>query len=187
MSSPTPTPDSVAAADREEPMYRYERILVAVDGSPESLLALRRAEDIARRSGARLDLLCSAVVPSTIYWAGATQPMQINDIHVAGVLRAAAASVGGDVPVTSYLVRGNAAARIIEHADAHACMLIVMGSRGRGRIAAALFGSTSHAVLHAAHVPVLIVHGDSVTGSPRGSRGRRSRHHDALPAVPSAA
>ena len=164
MPSPTPTP---APAD---PGYRYERILVAVDESRESRLALARAVDIARRANARLDLVLSAVVPSTTYWNGTVHSMQINELALAEVLRKAAASVEG-VPVTTYLVRGNAADRILEHAERHGCDLIVMGSRGRSRAAAALLGSTSHAVLHAATVPVLIVHDDDAAQADRPLTG----------------
>lgn len=116
--------------------------------------------DIARRANARLDLLVSAVVPSTTYWGGAGQSIELNEIYYEKVPRAAAASVEG-VPVTTYFVRGSAATRILEHADRYDCDLIVMGSRGRNRAVAALLGSTSHAVLHAAKVPVLIVHSDA--------------------------
>lgn len=142
-----------------DPEYHYERILVAVDDSRQSRFALRRAEDIARRTNARLDLLTAIVVRPTAYWGGAVQPVEFNERYWADVLRAAAASVK-DVPVTTYLVRGNAAARILEHADQHSSTLIVMGCRGRGRAAAALLGSTSQAVLHGANVPVLLVRND---------------------------
>ena len=160
MSTPTAIHDPATTDGLGDSLYRYERILVAIDDSRESRLALARAVDIARRANARLDLLMSSVVPSTAYWGGATQPMEINELTYAKVLREAAASVEG-VPVTTYLARGNAAARILEHAEAHDCDLIVMGSRGRSRAVAALLGSTSHAVLHAATVPVLIVHDDA--------------------------
>jgi nucleotide-binding universal stress UspA family protein len=152
--------DSVSTDGIDDSVYHYGRILVAVDDSREARLALGRAVDLARRANARLDLLLSAVVPSTTYWGGAGQSIEINEIYYARVLRAAAASVEG-VPVTTYLVRGNPATRILEHADRYNCDLIVMGSRGRNRAVAALLGSTSHAVLHAARVPVLIVHGDT--------------------------
>jgi nucleotide-binding universal stress UspA family protein len=150
------TPSHLVGDTGEDPVYHYERILVAVDDSAQSRLALRRAEDIARRANARLDLLTAVVVSSTVYWGGIVQPVQLSEQYYAGVLRAAAASIQ-DVPVTTYLVRGNAATRILEHADKYGCTLIVMGCRGRGRAAAALLGSTSHAVLHGATIPVFVV------------------------------
>jgi nucleotide-binding universal stress UspA family protein len=167
MATPTATHDPATADGLDDPVYRYDRILVAIDDSRESRLALGRAVDLARRSNARLDLLLSAVVPSTTYWGGAFQPIESNELYYAKVLRTAAASVEG-VPVTSYLARGNAAARILEHAAKYGCDLIVMGSRGRNRAVAALLGSTSHAVLHAATVPVLIVHADGEHAESRG-------------------
>src|SRR4051794_15558705 len=115
MATPTATHDPATTPDLGDPAYRYDRILVAIDESRESRLALKRAVDLARRSNARLDLLLSSVVPSTTYWGGAYQPVEINERYYARVLREAAASVEG-VPVTSYLVRGNAATRILEHA-----------------------------------------------------------------------
>jgi K+-sensing histidine kinase KdpD len=71
MSTPTAPRDSAPADSRGDPAYHYERILVAVDASLQSRLALRRAEDIAQRTNARLDLLTSAVVPSGVRCAGA--------------------------------------------------------------------------------------------------------------------
>ena len=72
-------------------------------------------------------------------------------------MRQAAELVPPDVPVTTFVDRGHAAARIAHHAEVFGCDLIVMGSRGRGRTTAALFGSTSQGVLHATCVPVLVL------------------------------
>ena len=55
-----------------------------------------------------------------------------------------------------HLLKGDPAEVIAEFAKTGRVDLIVMGTRGRGRATAALFGSTSLAVLHATRVPVLV-------------------------------
>jgi nucleotide-binding universal stress UspA family protein len=132
-------------------------ILVAVDGSPASLNAVRYAAGIARTTGARLDLLAVVDVSSTIYYGGAVQQLELVERGYANAVREAAELVPPDVPVMTFVDRGHAAARIAHHAEVFGCDLIVMGSRGRGRTTAALFGSTSQGVLHATCVPVLVL------------------------------
>ena len=132
-------------------------ILVAVDGSPASLAAVRYAGGIARSTGARLDLLAVVDVSSTIYYGGAAQQLELIERGYANAVREAAELVPPEVPVMTFVDRGNAAARIAHHAEVFVCDLIVMGSRGRGRTTAALFGSTSQGVLHATCVPVLVL------------------------------
>ena len=165
MSTPPAEREPVTTERSGDPAYRYDRILVAVDDSPHSQLALRRAEDIAYRASSELHLLSSAAVPSTRHWDGTEHPMEILEVHHAELLRAAEASIS-DVPVSTYLVRGDAAKRILEHAGEHDCGLIVMGTRGRGRAASALLGSTAQDVLRAAAVPVLIVHSSEAPADP---------------------
>jgi nucleotide-binding universal stress UspA family protein len=131
-------------------------VLVPVDGSPASLGAVVYAAAIARQTGARLDLLAVVDVASTSYYAGMVQPLELVERGFATEVRRAAELVPPDVPVTTFVDRGKPAERIAHHAEAFGCDLIVMGSRGRGRATAALFGSTSLAVLHATRVPVLV-------------------------------
>jgi nucleotide-binding universal stress UspA family protein len=63
-----------------------------------------------------------------------------------------------DISVTTRLLGGEASRAIVTAAREAGCDLIVMGSRGRGRLQGALLGSVSQAVLHAAPVRVLVVH-----------------------------
>jgi nucleotide-binding universal stress UspA family protein len=55
------------------------------------------------------------------------------------------------------LVEGPAADAILRVADARHADEIVVGSRARGRVAAAALGSVSHDVVHGARVPVVVV------------------------------
>jgi nucleotide-binding universal stress UspA family protein len=135
-------------------------IVVAINGSRESQAALEHAAQLARVSNASLDLLAVASVPPTMYWGGAPQAMELVEQVYADLARRAAASIS-DVPVTTYLARGNPAGAILEHVERHGCDLIVLGSRGRPRALATLLRSTSQAVTRRARVPVVAVRWES--------------------------
>jgi nucleotide-binding universal stress UspA family protein len=66
------------------------------------------------------------------------------------------------VPAATELLVGNPADEIVAYADSKDVDMIVIGSRGHGAIASALLGSVSHAVLHEARRPVLVVPGMAV-------------------------
>ena len=56
-------------------------------------------------------------------------------------------------------LNGYPADALVEYAEQVGAGLIVIGSRGRGELAALFLGSTSHRVLHLAHCDVLVVKG----------------------------
>jgi nucleotide-binding universal stress UspA family protein len=139
----------------------YRNILVAVDGSKESQLALADAIDLAQGANARLTLVHVCTRPSGMLQttpAGAAVAAELPATH-AKVLREAVNSVPQDLPVTTLLLEGSPADQIVKAARQYENDLIVIGSRGRGRATAALLGSVSHDVLHQSPVPVLVVHG----------------------------
>jgi nucleotide-binding universal stress UspA family protein len=63
---------------------------------------------------------------------------------------------GGTV-IETHLREGRAEEEIVELAEEIGAGLIVMGSRGHGRLRRALMGSVSDAVVRHAHCPVTIV------------------------------
>jgi nucleotide-binding universal stress UspA family protein len=140
----------------------YRNILVAVDGSRDSKRALSQAVALARDQKALLTLITVVPPTSGISMASAAAQSLGAEDAFNDVLREAAASIPDDVGVTTVLAEGQPARRIIDRAIAGDHDLIVMGSRGLGRIAGALLGSVSHQVLHSSPVPVLVAH------SPRG-------------------
>lgn len=68
--------------------------------------------------------------------------------------------LGTHVDVTSRLAEGLPAGRVIEVAEELGCTLIVIGSRGRRKIASLLLGSVAESVVQKAKRPVVIVKAD---------------------------
>ena len=79
-------------------------------------------------------------------------------------LREAADSVPDDLSVTTRLLDGDPARELLRAARDGDHDVIVMGSRGRGRVTAALLGSVSNRVMHDADVPVIVIHRAGRTG-----------------------
>lgn len=138
----------------------YRNILVAVDGSRDAHYALAHAARLASDQHALLTIL--TVIPPVSGMAslggGAADPAAAVSDACQKTLRDAAAKIPDDVGLTTLLLEGVPARRIVERAREANHDLIVMGSRGRGRLSGVLLGGTSHAVLHDAGVPVLLLH-----------------------------
>ena len=67
-----------------------------------------------------------------------------------------------DVPVQRIVARDRPAHRLLE--QARGAQLVVVGSRGRGSLSGLFLGSVSHALLHHAPCPVVIVRPEPGTG-----------------------
>lgn len=156
-------------------------IVVGYDGSPGSQAALEWAAQTARQQDKGLTLMLSVNL-ATLPARDVTQlEPSVEDaaksLVDAGADRAGATLDASQI-VTHYWL-GSAAGQLIEASrDAD---LVVVGSRGRGRILAGLLGSTSYAVAAHAHCPVVVVRGpagaepDGVSMPPRPGR-----HHDVV-------
>jgi nucleotide-binding universal stress UspA family protein len=126
---------------REPADPRANRIVVGLDGSPESDKALGFAFDAASRAGAPL--------------------VAIHGWRFSSAGRALAEQLAGwaekypDVEVTREAIPVHPA-RVLADASEQAA-LVVVGSRGRGAFAGLLLGSVSQAVLSHARCPVAIV------------------------------
>jgi nucleotide-binding universal stress UspA family protein len=143
----------------------FRSILVAIDGSADADRALAEAIDLAQSEHARLTLFTAVAMPPVeAYWGGggaaAAQLAQDSETEAATILRRATEGVPDDVSVSTVLSREPVRPALIEQVECGAHDLVVMGSRGRGAVRAALLGSVSHYVLHHAPVPVMIVHAE---------------------------
>ncbi|MCS7005949.1 MAG: universal stress protein [Thermoleophilia bacterium] len=149
-----------------------ETIVVGVDGSAPSQAALRWAAEEATLRGARLVAVhaWSFVPPAPMAEPGM---MPMPAIDYAGALEAEREAVeaeletilanafpdGEPVPIERRLVEGGAGEAIEE--AAREADLVVVGSRGRSGLTAALLGSVSQHVLHHVACPVVVVKGTS--------------------------
>ena len=142
----------------------FHNILVAIDGSPDSELALEHAIDLADSQHSKLTIITAVIpVPATAYLGinGLLPPMSGDPCTDAQkILRAASDRVPEDQPVTCVLSQAPIRAAIMRQVKEGHHDLVVMGSRGRGALRSAALGSVSHYVLHHSPVPVLIVHAE---------------------------
>jgi nucleotide-binding universal stress UspA family protein len=141
-------------------------ILVAIDGSEHAAQALRTAAQLASEEHARLTVI-TAVPPTPalaqITAAGAALTDVADIMGDAGKqMRAQVDELPDDISVTTVVVSGHAAPEILKRLRDGRHDLLVMGTRGLGRVGSALLGSVSQAVLHEAEVPVLVVRGPRI-------------------------
>ena len=143
------------------PLDPVHRIVVGVDGSSASEMALRQAIREAKAWGAELTAVAGAPLGSgagAIAWLPAAIDHESVLADVAEGLNVVVDRALVDLPgieVKRHALDGTGASLLIEFSTA--TDLVVVGSRGRGGFAGLLLGSTSQAVLHHAACPVMVV------------------------------
>ncbi|QCQ91136.1 universal stress protein [Rhodococcus sp. SGAir0479] len=134
-------------------------VVVGVDGSAASARALAAAFEYAALFGAPLDAVHAWGPDRPVHRHGAFRlvdwaKVEAEERAVLAEALAAMRTRHPGVPVDARLERRGAAAALLDHAQ-RAC-LVVVGSRGRGRLRGALLGSTSQNLLHHAPCPVMV-------------------------------
>jgi len=174
---PMASPDDTRIADAVH-ATRFRRVIVGVDGSPNSVAALRVAVGLAGRDGGTVDAICAfhpyvqpqypfalAVPPYGPLGEGAhdgstvvntVMDAEVDARHSLENAMNAAFGCSQLVGVQLLALEGAAhdvLARSAEHAD-----ILVVGARGHhsGPLALVL-GSTAQACTRHAHCPVLVV------------------------------
>jgi len=141
----------------------YKRVLVAVDFSPGSEIAIRLSGEVA--PGAYIVLLHVFAVPfeGKMQYAGVSEEV-IHQYRIEAQTRATqqlrelAESAG--LSTTNYsgiVVHGDATRNIIEHEEKYRCDLIVMGKHGTYVTEELLLGSVTKRVLAESRSDVLVV------------------------------
>ena len=124
------------------------KVLLATDGSREAQLAATTAADLANSTNSELHVVHQTEVEPAELQREAQRQLdeQVRIVEEAG----------GTVK-EAHLRQGQADEEIVDLAHSLGIGLIVMGSRGRGRMRRALMGSVSDSVVRHAHCPVTIV------------------------------
>lgn len=137
------------------------RVLVAVDGSPPSLRAVRHAVKlVADRPGTEVHLL-NVQVPLPAAIGGFLRGQSLDDFHAAegaAALREAKAILDeAGVGYESHVAVGDIAETIVRYAEERGCDHILMSTRGLGPVPNLLLGSVATKVLHLSKIPVTFV------------------------------
>jgi nucleotide-binding universal stress UspA family protein len=134
------------------------KILLATDGSREAELAATTASDLANATNSELHIVHVGELLPSLLAQTEVEPAQLErearerlDEQVRRVEEA-----GGTIK-EAHLRLGRADEEIVDLAQRLGVGLIVMGSRGHGRIRRALMGSVSDSVVRHAPCPVTIV------------------------------
>jgi nucleotide-binding universal stress UspA family protein len=137
-------------------------ILLATDGSKEAELAASTAADLSERTDSELHIIHVGVVPLVYhperhggyhinYEKAESQARELLEAQVEKIKET------GVTVTQAHLKMGKADEEIVELAESMGVGLIVMGTRGQGRIRRALMGSVSESVVRHAHCTVTIV------------------------------
>ncbi len=161
-------PSSVAAAAADgSTLLPYAvvaataRVVVGVDSSKASVLAIRHAADVARRTGASLNAVFAwqtaglAPLPGT--WSGIPSSEDYEK-HARQLLDDAIEAAGVDLPADRLertVVNASPAAALVNASEGAG--RVVVGSRGLGGFGRLLLGSVSRQVLEYAACPVTVV------------------------------
>lgn len=148
--------------EREEPIAieQVERILLPIDFSEHSKVALRHGREIAAAYGARLQLLHVVEKPLNPPFYGAavvelTPEMEGKAKRAMEELEADVA--GPKVDSEIHVIEGRAARDIVDFAERHDSDLIVIGTHGLTGLQHLLLGSATEKVVRTAPCPVFTV------------------------------
>ena len=151
-------------------------ILVPLDGSELAEGALPLAAELARRSGARVELVHVHVPisPEPIHVEGLPvideHMRSLRRDHERAYLEGMRARLGPDVAASAVLLDGPVAASLAAHARARGAWLIVLTTHGRGGLERIWLGSAADELTRVSPVPVLLVRPEHSAAAPRFGR-----------------
>jgi nucleotide-binding universal stress UspA family protein len=145
----------------------YQRILVPIDGSPTSNLALQETSKLAKQHSTQVELV---YVMTDIHLMDANSYINYDEMKESlertgrRILTEAQTLMQqeGVAAEVKLLEAGGEriAGVILEEARRWSAELIVIGTHGRSGFNRVLFGSVAEGMVRMAHIPVLLIRGD---------------------------
>jgi nucleotide-binding universal stress UspA family protein len=129
----------------------FHHLLVPLDGSPQSNVAIPIARVLA------VDLNASIVLLRVLPWVGMAEDHEASAGAVDAMRRTVDDLSSGGIRVETVVRYGKPAEEIISECLTRKSDLIVMRTRGRAGLERAVLGSVTQRVLQASPVPVLVV------------------------------
>lgn len=144
----------------------YQHILVPVDGSPTSYVAIQQTAEIAKKFNSKVTAVCVLAIDPFIGIEFVTKEMieqvrkeaaaQVQKVLDEAKQRFAAAGI----EVETQLIEGQEIDQAIVHAATELkADLVVIGSHGRKGFKKLVLGSVAQSILGQIHLPVLVVRG----------------------------
>ncbi|MBL7163487.1 MAG: universal stress protein [Anaerolineales bacterium] len=137
----------------------FKNLLLAFDGSEHALKAARLAGEMARSSDAELRIVVAYdPLPAYLGEPDFQHVVSARLRHAEAVLQKALEHVG-KIPkeLKTEILEGPPAEAILAVAETRGNDLIIIGTRGLGRLSGLLLGSVSQKVVAHAQCPVLLV------------------------------
>ncbi|MFZ5620483.1 MAG: TSUP family transporter [Pseudomonadota bacterium] len=153
-----PVAEAAAAGARLSPLGRFERFVVASDGSEFSAAAVREAISMARKCGAELHVM--SLVATGVEHEGLGETILKQELEAAqehlDQVKAQAAEAG--ITCETHLIHGqNVQQEIVDLAERTKADFIIMGRRGRRGLARMMLGHATAHVIGLARTNILVV------------------------------
>lgn len=137
----------------------YSTVLLAIDGSKESLAATAHATSLAKALGAKLLAVYVVDTHTTqslgVHYAEGVKEFRDEGTKIVEDAREVAKAAGVQAEV--HLIDGNPGRAIVQTAEEQGADLIVMGATGKSGLREMLLGSVSSYVADNAKCPVMVV------------------------------
>jgi nucleotide-binding universal stress UspA family protein len=141
-------------------MSPFQSIVVAFDGSEQSIHATNVVLELALRFHSRVTLITVVPPPGPVY-SGLETPPTVEEVALpfreAAQRQKARLEKAGLISVAVEVRAGSPAREILHFMEERPFDLLVMGARGLSDLGRVFLGSVSDVVVHHAHCPILVV------------------------------